>query len=256
MPGEETKSFPELRHPPIVEVVCGVVFEAVPELDALMLGVYWDRRQHDFPKRQIHPALSDETSFAIGVVPMRAFLISADDQFLLQLQHDRFFMNWRATGQDYPRFSEEHGPHGLLSRMEAELEKFRHFVREKCERELVPKRIEFSKIDLLEKGRHWKDVGDLANLLPVTGVFQEVQRTDDRDVNLRFVDRGADGTVVVHIATLTDAGNAQALRIEARFVADPKPSVREAFHRGNRILNDVFFKLIPDAGRRFGTKED
>jgi len=111
-----------------------------------------------------------------------------------------------------------------------------------------------SKIDLLEKGRHWNDVGDLSTLLPVTGVFSDVQRTDDRDVNLRFVDRGADGTVVVHIATLADAGSVQALRVDARLVTEPKPSVHEAFHRGNRILNDVFFKLIPKASERFGAK--
>jgi hypothetical protein len=138
--------------------------------------------------------------------------------------------------------------------MEAELEKFRAFVREKCERELVAKRVELSKIDLLEKGRHWKDVADLAKLLPVTGMFQEVQRTEDRDVNLRFADRGSTGTVVVHVATLSDAENTQALRVDARFVSDATPSVRDAFLRGNRILNETFFKLIPEASGRFGTK--
>ncbi|MFO0677070.1 MAG: TIGR04255 family protein [Polyangiaceae bacterium] len=254
MTGDKGKQFPELRRPPIVEVVCGVVFEPVLDLDALMLGVYWDRRRDDFPKRQLHPALSDEAGFAIGIMPMRAFLISGDDQFILQLQHDRFFMNWRASGQDYPRFSEQHGEGGLLTRMEGELEKFRSFVREKCGSELVPRRIELSKIDLLEKGRHWKDVADLASLLPVTGAFQEVQRTEDRDVNLRFVDRGPDGTVIVHVASLNSTDGAQALRVDARFVADPTPSVRDAFHRGNQILNDAFFKLIPDAAKRFGMK--
>lgn len=254
MESEKIEPFPELEQPPIVEVVCGVVFEGVSDLDTLMLGVYWDRRRTEYPKRQIHTALTDGPGFAIGAMPMRAFLVSADDQFILQLQHDRFFMNWRATGQDYPRFSEKHGPDGLLSRMETEFEKFKEFVREKCGRELVALRVELSKIDLLERGRHWADFADLAKLLPVTDVFQQVQRTNERDVNLRFADQGPDGTVVVQIATLVDANKAQALRVDARFVTDPKPSVRDAFHRGNQVLNEVFFKLIPDAKRRFGTK--
>lgn len=254
MAEEKASSFPELRRPPIVEVVCGVVFDPIPELDALMLGVYWDRRRNDFPKRQIHPALSDEPSFAIGFMPMRAFIMSEDEQFVLQLQHDRFFMNWRATGQQYPRFSERHGSGGLLSRMEAELSQFQAFVRERIGREATPRRVELSKIDLLEEGQHWKNVDDLSALVPVTGVFQEVQRTQARDVNLRFSDRGSDGAFVVHIATLSGAASGHAVRVDARFVTDPTPSVREAFYRGNRVLNEAFFKLIPDATARFGLK--
>ena len=254
MTAEKTKTFPELRRPPIVEVVCGVTFDSVPGLDALMLGIYWDLRKDDFPKRQLHPAISDELGFAIGAMPMRAFIISADDQFILQLQHDRFFMNWRSAGKGYPRFSERHGPGGLLSLMEKELKRFQDFVRERCGQGIVPKRVELNKIDLLERGHHWDTVEDLAKLLPVTGVFQEVQRTDTRDVNLRFVDRGPDGVVFMHIATLTDGENPKAIRIDSRFVTDPTPTVRAAFERGNEILNDAFFKLIPGAKQRFGAK--
>lgn len=254
MPGADGKVFPELERPPIVEVVCGLVFQPVVELDALTLGVYWDSRRADFPKRQIHPALSDEPSFTVGIMPMRAFLLSEDEQFVLQLQHDRFFMNWRATGKQYPRFSERHGAGGLLSKMEREFEQFQTFVRERCKVELMPKRIELSKIDVLEQGKHWQDFAELSRLLPVTGVFQELQRTQVRDVNLRFSERGPDGGVMVHIATLKAAEGRHVVRVDARFVGDPTPSVREGFHRGNSILNEAFFKLMPDATSRFGTK--
>jgi hypothetical protein len=51
-PGEfmstaQPEQFPVLERPPIVEVVCGVQFDPV-ELDPLVLGVYWDRRQSEF----------------------------------------------------------------------------------------------------------------------------------------------------------------------------------------------------------------
>lgn len=250
------KVFPELRRPPIAEVVCGVVFNTVANLDALMLGVYWDLRKADFPKRQLHPALSDEFGFAIGPMPMRAFIVSADDQFVLQLQHDRFFMNWRATGKGYPRFSEKHGPDGLLSRMEKEFARFQAFVRERCQSEISPARVELSKIDMLERGVHWDTIDDLARLLPVTGVFQEIQRTDKRDVNLVFVERGPEGAVSMHITTLTDGETPKGIRIDGRFVADAVPTVRETFVRGNDVLNEAFFKLIPEAEKRFGGKAE
>jgi len=254
MSSEKPRQFPELLRPPIVEVVCGVVFESVPNLDALLLGVYWDRRKADFPQRQLQPALSDELGFSFGAMPLRAFLVSADEQFILQLQHDRFFMNWRARGAEYPRFSERHGRDGLLTRMEKELGRFDEFVKERCGVVLAPKRVELSKIDLLERGKHWETADQQAKLLPVTGVFEDVQRTDTRDVNLRFVERGAGGVVFMHIATLSDGERPTAIRIDSRFVTEPTPSIREAFYRGNEVLNDAFFKLVSDATGRFGSK--
>src|SRR5262249_23938281 len=155
------------------EVVCGITYDSVPGLDPLLLGVYWDQRKAEFPGRQLHPALLDENSIVIGALPVRALLTSADDAFVLQLQHDRFFMNWRARGSSYPRFSERHGANGLLMRTETEFAKFRAFIRERCRVDILPNRVELSKIDVLERGRHWNSIDDLAKLLPVTGVFRE-----------------------------------------------------------------------------------
>jgi uncharacterized protein (TIGR04255 family) len=254
MSKREHEEFPELAQPPIVEVVCGIVFDAVPELDALMLGVYWDERKQEFPRRQLQPALTDEPRFALGTLPMRAFLASGDDQFVLQLQYDRFFMNWRASGEAYPRFSERHGSRGLLVRMQDEWVKFQDFVQRRCARELIPRRIELSKIDLLQKGRHWKDVEELSRVLPVTGVFQGIQRAETRDVNLQFVEKAADGIAIVNVATVGDSEGGEAVRVDARFVTDPVPSIAAAFERGDEVLNQAFFKLIPEAKQRFGIK--
>lgn len=248
---QPAKTFPHLEQAPISEVVCGIVFESVAGLDPLLLGTYWDRRKDDFPNRQLHPALMDENSIIFGAVPVRALLTSADDVFVLQLQHDRFFMNWRARGGSYPRFSERHGTDGLLARTEAEFETYRAFIRDRCGVDVSPSRIELSKIDMLERGRHWESPDDLAKLLPVTGVFNEIQRADEREVNLRFVERGSHGTVMIQITTLSDGKVPRAVRIDARCMAAPEPSLHEAFVRSNAILNDAFFKLIPDAAVRF-----
>jgi len=41
----QAERFPVLENPPIVEVVCGFVFEPI-DLDGLVLGVYWDERAY------------------------------------------------------------------------------------------------------------------------------------------------------------------------------------------------------------------
>jgi uncharacterized protein (TIGR04255 family) len=251
---EKGQSFPELLKPPIAEVVCGVVFDSFDDLDALLLGVYWNSRAGEFPKRSLQPALVDEVGFAIGAFPMRAFLATLDDQFVLQLQHDRFFMNWRSTGSAYPRFSEQHGSGGLLVRALREFQNFATFLESRCEKSPSVQRVELTKIDILRRGEHWSDLDDLVRLVPVTGVFREIQRSESREVNLRFVERGPEGVAIVHVATLMDADVPNALRIEARCIATATSDLSTAFTKANTVLNEAFFKLIPEAHARFGVK--
>ncbi len=247
---------PSLARPPIVEVVCGVVFDPVPNLDLLLLGVYWDERKADFPIRQIHPAFVDEPAFTIPAMPMKAFIMSLDRQFVLQIQHDRFFMNWRQVGGQYPRFSEARGSGGLLSRMEDELRRLGEFVRNRCGHTLTPKRVELTKVDILSRPQHWDNINELSALVPVTGVFERLHRSGTRDVNLRFVEQGSDGTVIVHVTTVMNRNELSAVRLDFRFVTEPSPTIHESFIRGNAVLNQAFFTIIPEAKRHFGSEGD
>lgn len=256
MSSEKVKVFPALARPPLVEVVCGVVFDSFPELDALVLGVYWNSRKEEYPGHSLQVALADDLSIENGVFPARAVVVSADGQFILQLQHDRFFMNWRATGGEYPRFSENHAPRGLLVRAMEEYERFCVFITDRFGRRPVARRIELTKIDLLRRGEHWRDLDDLATMIPMTSVFSKIQQSDNRDVNLRFVERANSGAVVVHIATMMDGDTPSSVRIEARRLANPEADISAAFHSANTVLNEVFFSLIPAARDYFGEKKE
>src|SRR5690606_12531809 len=114
-------------------------------------------------------------------MPLRAWLLSEDEQFIIQLQNDRFIMNWRATGVTYPRFSERHGPRGLLSQMEAEFERFCDFVQRRADSRPSPSQIELGKIDLLLEGRHWGRNKPLSALVPITDAFAEIHDAADRE---------------------------------------------------------------------------
>lgn len=254
MSSEKNKAFPALARPPLVEVVCGVVFDSFPDLDALVLGIYWNSRKDQYPKHSLQAALADELSIDIGVFPVRAFLVSQDGQFIIQLQHDRFFMNWRASGSEYPRFSERHGKRGLLVRAMEEYELFCAFIESQFGNRPIARRIELTKIDILRRGEHWRDLDALAKLMPVTSVFSTIQQSDNRDVNLRFIERAHGGALLVHVATLMEGNTPASVRVEARCVAKPEPEISAAFYSANTIINDAFFRLIPDAREHFGTK--
>ena len=244
-----------LTNPPIVEVVGGVVFNSIPDLDTLSLGVYWDSRKADYPKRQVLPALADEMVFTVGSgFPTRAFLTSADDQFVLQLQHDRMFFNWRSMGSIYPRFSAQHGAGGMLERILKEYSQFSEFISSRFGVHPVPSRIELTKIDFLRQFQHWKDLEDLAELVPVTGTFKEIQRSEGREFNLQFTERATDGATIVGVASQADQTNTHSVRIESRRVASCGSNIEDAFNKANGILNSTFFRLIPNAKARFGSE--
>jgi uncharacterized protein (TIGR04255 family) len=251
----EAASFPSLGNPPIHEVVCGFVFEPVADLDPLVLGTYWERNKSRFPKKGLQPALVDQEGFMLGPLSMRAMLESEDGQFVLQLQHDRFFVNWRAVGHVYPRFS---GTSGLLQKALTEFEAYSRFVQEISGKVPELKRIELSKIDLLEKEKHWTTLEDLDALVPVTAAFPRAQGNDaQHEVNLTFAERWQSDVLIVNLATVAVDGIASALRMDTRALVATTlvPTTGElenAFRTANQRVNGVFFKLIPAAERRFG----
>jgi hypothetical protein len=250
-------SWPVLDRPPIVEVVCGFVFEPLP-LDGLMLGVYWDQRKADYPSHSLQPAVLDGAVIVLGATMGRAMLESADGAHLLQVQPDRIYVNWRARGGEYPRFSPQPEGAGLLQRALAEYGRFAAFCEARAGARPTLRRVEVLKIDILRRGEVWTDVDDLAELVPITGTFSGPRPTQRRELGLRFVEHHEGEDVIVAIASVLGGteGEMTALRIETRVVRLlPEGSSAEAALRAaNATANEVFFRLIQRV-ERFGSPE-
>jgi len=255
---------PKFAAPPINEVVCGFLFDAVPDLDILKLGLFWDRNRERYPKRKIQPPLADQPGIVIGPdTSVRAWIISPDDSLLLQLQHDRFYMNWRKRNEEYPRFSDDGGRHGLLHLALEEFEGFKHFVKETCEVDVVPNRIELSKIDLLLEGETWKGFPDLVKLIPCLKPCLDFAKSEHPRVSLGFAEETKElGSLQVQLqsafaAQKTAEGPAEAkrvLRIQSQLVRalSEGEALLDAFRASNDRLNEVFFNIIsPDELERF-----
>lgn len=251
-----------LSAPPVTEVICGLIFEPIPEIDPLVLGSYWESRRKEFPNHQLQPPISDEASLVLaGLPPIRTWFLSAEDEFVLQIQHDRFYLNWRARGNEYPRFSDHSDrPPGLLSRLMKEFETFSLFCRERIGRAPAPLRIELAKVDHLLQGDHWKDFNDLGVLLPWLRVFARFTTSPDPAVGFRFAEDRDGGKLTVALDTAVgrkpDESTFRLIKLETRVVRVVKEEIRSEFIKANDALNDVFFDMIPKEQRdaRFKTR--
>lgn len=251
---------PELAEPPIEEVVCGVVFEPLEFLDALEQGVYWNSVVDRFPKKQLQPPILDRDGYLSPsvVLPIRSWLISEAEDLLVQIQHDRFYMNWRRRDAHYPRFRDRNEARGLCTRVLEELEHFRTFIRTRHAVDIEIVRVELQKQDLLLRGKHWSDFRDLAQLLPVVDTFASIQTTDKLGINLRMVESDEPGTTTLQIATRMDQEQRPTgVRLDFQCASPLQGrSLREAFEAANDRVNRMFFGLFaPNQFHRFGASK-
>lgn len=129
----------DFSEPPLNEVVIGVQFDPIEGFCAVNLGEVYELYSGEYPKVEEHPPLeprietfgglrsSPQVTFDIGPPPIRPRLWfkSDDDDHLLQIQEDRFFLNWRrrSNGGSYPHFE------GVLEKFDASLSKLAaHFL--------------------------------------------------------------------------------------------------------------------------------
>lgn len=246
----DADAFPVLRKPPVVEVICGVQFKPL-DIDGMVLGIYWDRRREEFPSRQLQPAISEGVGFVLGSPPQRAILVGLDKVHVLQLQNDRFFMNWRAVGRSYPRFSSHEGRPGLMAQAIVEFRQFADFAEERCGRRPAAIKVELAKIDMIPRGQYWADQNDLATVMNITGTFGAPGKNNTREFAIRFVENDPPTELVVAVASVSERTGEQynAIRVETRAVTPVVDGNLESAYRiANSAVNHAFFRLFTPSG--------
>ncbi len=254
---------PRLEAPPIIEVMCGFFFPPIPMLDPVVVGGWWNEIKRDYPKHAIQPAVIDAPGVFVaqGSGPLRSWLISEDDAWVLQVQPDRFYVNWRRRReQEYPRFS---GDSGVGRRALNELARFRGYCLRELKVEIAPSTVELAKVDLIVEGTHWKDTEDLASVLPIIADVRRFSRTGDVELALNFTEPRDAGQMLVSLSlsteTLPGGAFARAAKIDTRCMmairGSTEPEMQMAFAALNEDLNDVFFGLLAlDQLSRFDQK--
>jgi uncharacterized protein (TIGR04255 family) len=132
------------NHPPLDEVVCGVHFAGVKWSD-IHWGLFYAEVRGRYPHTQRHPPVSlfesrgsEGLQIELMTEPQLPLLWyeSPDSPFLLQVQKDAFFVNWRRQSGTfvYPHFhTREGGDQGVWDRFVSEWETFRTF----CDKQAI-----------------------------------------------------------------------------------------------------------------------
>lgn len=140
----------DFERPPVNEVVCGVVFEALPWMSTAHLGLLWAQYGEEFPQTQDRLPIGGPT-MSLAVVdgqpvppPARVWFVSEDDRRLVQVQRDRFHFNWRRRdpSDEYPRFE------AVYAAFRRHLDGFRDFVGQLGD--FVPTQLELTYINVIE----------------------------------------------------------------------------------------------------------
>ncbi|MHB1033592.1 MAG: TIGR04255 family protein [Pirellulales bacterium] len=120
MSKNERQRLPDYERPPVIEVVCSVQFDPIPGLHAPAIGLFWQQIREEYSRveikpplaavRETYPARLEAASVEMSVLPPlpRTFFIDATDNWLVQIQQDRFVHNWRKVREEdvYPHFPE------------------------------------------------------------------------------------------------------------------------------------------------------
>lgn len=118
--GSQSLALPDFDDPPVVETLLDVAFTPLPEWRIPHFGLFWQLIKNDYPHVEDQPPISLQRerfgeeankphTFAFEFLQQpqaRCWFISNAQSHLLQLQNDRFILNWRKipSGEDYPHY--------------------------------------------------------------------------------------------------------------------------------------------------------
>lgn len=175
---DDIPSIADFRSPPVVEVVCGLQFEALPDLRSIHLGLFWERVRDRYPVARDTfplptvienfgaPSFSPPLSLAQlitggGALP-RVQLVDSRGGQMIQIQNGRFHHNWEKVTRDEeyrryknirPAFIERWG-------------EFKQFVDDEGLGTVRPTQYEITYTNHIEAGELWDQTRGIADLLP------------------------------------------------------------------------------------------
>jgi len=166
---------PEFANPPISEVALSVEFTAIDEWRPAHAGLYWAQIKSEYPLTEAQPPLASQIERfgeRLPQVPavifdmadpnaIRSWFLSDDRTKLIQVQRDRFVVNWRKmTGTEvYPRYEREMRP-----RFEREWRRFEKFLQEESLGSLRARQCEITYVNDIPRGEGWNTPAESLSL--------------------------------------------------------------------------------------------
>lgn len=185
---------PDFDKPPITEVALSIQFEELAKFRSIHLGLLWEELGiHRFPDFEeqppVHVALesldgseSEAPKFEVlDVPPMPRYLfISVSGNEVVQIQQDRFTVNWRKRKptDEYPRF--EH----LAAFFDEQCRRFEGFLSRRNLGRLEVNQAELTYVNRIEKAGQPSRLRDFLSVL--SGAYSDDFLQDPEEVYASF----------------------------------------------------------------------
>lgn len=201
---------PSFKKPPVVEVVLSLQFNTIGKLRVPELGLLSADFRKELPRSEEQATLppayerfGPETpqaprvrieTFDTPPLP-RIWLLSNDGSDLVQVQQDRFIINWRGTGRSaavcsYPRFP------SVFESFKRRLGVFQAFLSREGLGEITPNQCEVTYINHIESADDPDTRPDPSGILTIWNTKYSDQflgQPEDVALKIRYVIPGADG---------------------------------------------------------------
>jgi uncharacterized protein (TIGR04255 family) len=250
---------PKFDNPPVSEVAFGFQFAAAPVLSTVSIGMYCNSIKDRYPIIAEQVPLPDipepglqlmfpRFEFASGLPPVRRVWMQTEDHdWLVQIQENRFHVNWRrVSGRKYPSFEM------VSERFRAEWSHFLEWTKA-AKIAVLPQRYELTYINLITSENGFSANGRAHELLsffsPINGrlLSNPVLMTGDLGFELPD-DKGILSVSVKHV--IQKSNNQPGLQIEltARGICDPE-RFESAFKTAHEYIVIGFADLITDRAK-------
>jgi len=252
----DERKLPFYKNAPLNELAVGVQFQQLSGWQSRHVGQFWTEVSKEFPLTEDQPPIFEVEGgprFQILHLPplRRTFLISQDQNFVIQLQESRFLFNWRKRQSIdvYPRFT------AVFERFVAHWGHFSDFVAHEKVGILKPIRYELTYVNHIEQRdepvsetvERYAKIFNFSSLgaqflSPPTGInvvwtFQLPDQLGFAQANLSQGVR-ADGRAVL-VLVMSCNGS-----------ASPKISMNDWFAVAHRWLSDGFKELTTETARK------
>lgn len=165
---------PKFECPPVIEVVCGVLFTPIEGLLAPHLGQLWDKfRPSEYTECQevapLAPVMEQfddakQIQFEFTDTPPlpRIWFVRPDENGLVQVQRDRFLHNWKKVRDEdeYPHYD------SVISMFCDRLASFEAFLKDANLGPINPRQYEMTYVNHLPQGRGWSELNELGKVFP------------------------------------------------------------------------------------------
>ncbi len=172
---EMNDDMPAFDKPPVIEVVCGVLFRPIESLLAPHLGVLWERFKQEYPTcREVPPlapvterydedvALSEVYEFTDRPPLPRTWFVHESENGIIQIQRDRLLHNWKRVRPDdaYPRYA------SVIQMFRDRLDVFEAFLRDSELGTVVPEQYEMTYVNHIPCGEGFASITEVGSVFP------------------------------------------------------------------------------------------